>query len=751
MTDAGFFKGTSAEQDARFADKKKKLMKTMKFGENLSQKVDMSKINLESIRPWIVKRITELLNFEDEVVCDYIFNQLEDLHPDPKEIQINITGFLNGKNARIFLSELWDLLLSAMQTPDGVPAAFLEAKKEEIAKRQEEEKQVQHEMKRREDELIVRGTNRLVNPPPMEQTDSQLRIPPTKSNGMSEAAELKVSSTRNRSVSRTSSPSSPRSRVPAKESREKPDKKTSRSRRDDSSSSRSPEPSRHRRRRHHSSSDRSSIEKDRHSRSRHRHRRSRSRSKVEQKPKSPVGDWRKDLMAGRRRSPPEMPESSYYGNEKHSKSHKHSKKHEKRKRSRKSHHKSPDDHRSHRHGYDGDTRTHGIPETDERDVRSGYLEHSRKDGFDENYRRYEGPDPPDHYDYRSSGGRHMHDSGSHNHNISPRSSRTRLRESERSVRDYNRHRIQEEDDANTYVRRHQAEKREISPMRSSNTSLAKRQENRLPSPEGPSLPPVVSKRPADVKVVESVVTKRSKRKVSESSSSSSSSSTTGSSSSSSSSSGSSSGGDGSSGSGSSSDDSDDDDDGEAPQAKIEQPPPKVKIPTREPTPEGPALPPELVCPTQPEGPDLPPTVEQTMEWSENPVHPGSSSPSSASSGSSSDDDENNEGSGSSSSGSSDDSSSDSSSSSSRSSSNSSSESDDDDEPSQKRVKSKKNGKQHAKTHEKNHLSPEGPALPPSIPSSNNKKMERRESVEEVLRQRALESLLRSSRKRRSSP
>ncbi|CAH8865581.1 unnamed protein product [Trichobilharzia szidati] len=740
MTDAGFFKGTSAEQDARFADKKKKLMKTMKFGENLSQKVDMTKINLESIRPWIVKRITELLNFEDEVVCDYIFNQLEDRHPDPKEIQINITGFLNGKNARIFLSELWDLLISAMQTPDGVPAAFLEAKKEEIAKRQEEEKQVQHEMKRREDELTVRGgTNRLVNPPVPEQTDSQQRIPPTKSNGMSEAAEVKVSSTRNRSVSRTSSPPSPRSRVPAKESREKPDKKTSRSRRDDSSSSRSPEP-RHRRRRHHSSSERSSVERDRHSRSRRRHRRSRSRSKAEQKPKSPVGDWRKDLMAGRRRSPPEMPESSYYGNEKHSKSHKHSKKHEKRRRSHKSHRKSPDDRRSHRHGYDEDTRTHGMAETNDRDVRSGYLEHPRKDGFDENYRRYEGPDPPDHYDYRSYGGRHRHDSESHNHNISPRSSRTRLRESERSVRDHNRHRIQEEDDANAYVRRHQAEKREISPMRSSNTSLAKRQENRLPSPEGPSLPPVVAKRPADVKVVESVIKKRPKRKVSESSSSSSSSSTTGSSSSSSSSSGSSSGSDGSS--------SDDSDDGEA-QAKIEQPP-KVKTPSREPTPEGPALPPELVSPTQPEGPDLPPAVEQTMEWSENPVHPGSSSPSSASSGSSSDDDddENNEGSGSSSSGSSD--SSPGSGSSSSSSSSSSSESDDD-EPSQKRVKSKKNGKQHAKSHDKNHLSPEGPALPPSIPSSNNKKMERRESVEEVLRQRALESLLRSSRKRRSSP
>lgn len=37
----------------------------------------MTKINLSSIRPWIIKRVTELLNFEDEVVCDYVFNQLE--------------------------------------------------------------------------------------------------------------------------------------------------------------------------------------------------------------------------------------------------------------------------------------------------------------------------------------------------------------------------------------------------------------------------------------------------------------------------------------------------------------------------------------------------------------------------------------------------------------------------------------------------------------------------------------------------
>jgi serine/arginine repetitive matrix protein 1 len=41
MTDAGFFKGTSADQDSRFSDKNKKLMKTMKFADNIDKKVNI--------------------------------------------------------------------------------------------------------------------------------------------------------------------------------------------------------------------------------------------------------------------------------------------------------------------------------------------------------------------------------------------------------------------------------------------------------------------------------------------------------------------------------------------------------------------------------------------------------------------------------------------------------------------------------------------------------------------------------------
>lgn len=57
-------------------------------------------------------------------------------NPDPKDMQINLTGFLNPKNSRIFIQELWELLCSAQDNISGIPAQFVEQKKEEIKKRQ---------------------------------------------------------------------------------------------------------------------------------------------------------------------------------------------------------------------------------------------------------------------------------------------------------------------------------------------------------------------------------------------------------------------------------------------------------------------------------------------------------------------------------------------------------------------------------------------------------------------------------------
>lgn len=55
-------------------------------------------------------------------------------------MQINMTGFLNGKNARQFMDELWALLLSAQESETGIPYEFIQQKKEEMIKREEDSK-----------------------------------------------------------------------------------------------------------------------------------------------------------------------------------------------------------------------------------------------------------------------------------------------------------------------------------------------------------------------------------------------------------------------------------------------------------------------------------------------------------------------------------------------------------------------------------------------------------------------------------
>lgn len=40
--------------------------------------VDMSKVKLDVLKPWIGKKITEILGWEDDVVVEFVVNQLEE-------------------------------------------------------------------------------------------------------------------------------------------------------------------------------------------------------------------------------------------------------------------------------------------------------------------------------------------------------------------------------------------------------------------------------------------------------------------------------------------------------------------------------------------------------------------------------------------------------------------------------------------------------------------------------------------------
>jgi serine/arginine repetitive matrix protein 1 len=44
----------------------------------LTRQVDLRKVNIQVLRPWIAKKVTEMIKFEDDVVVEYVFGMLED-------------------------------------------------------------------------------------------------------------------------------------------------------------------------------------------------------------------------------------------------------------------------------------------------------------------------------------------------------------------------------------------------------------------------------------------------------------------------------------------------------------------------------------------------------------------------------------------------------------------------------------------------------------------------------------------------
>ncbi|RWW74108.1 hypothetical protein BHE74_00017965 [Ensete ventricosum] len=166
----GFFRGTSAEQDTRFSNKQAKLLKSQKFAAGLDHPVDMTKVQMDVIKPWIATRVTELLGFEDEVLINFVYGLLDGKAcyyycVDGKQIQIQLTGFLE-KNTGKFMKELWGLLLSAQNNASGVPQQFLNAKEEEMKKRKVESDRITEEIQKRKEKEgrdFEQGSKRRMN------------------------------------------------------------------------------------------------------------------------------------------------------------------------------------------------------------------------------------------------------------------------------------------------------------------------------------------------------------------------------------------------------------------------------------------------------------------------------------------------------------------------------------------------------------------------------------------------------------
>ena len=85
------------------------------FDESLAvMKIELTSNDIDKLKPWICEKIAELLGKKkNDRLAKFVINQLEDEeHPDPRKIHTTLAGYLGGKNARIFMGELWKRLVA---------------------------------------------------------------------------------------------------------------------------------------------------------------------------------------------------------------------------------------------------------------------------------------------------------------------------------------------------------------------------------------------------------------------------------------------------------------------------------------------------------------------------------------------------------------------------------------------------------------------------------------------------------------
>jgi len=58
-------------------DVDKRLLRTTKFPPEFNVKVDMTKVNIPVIKKWVSDEIVKILQNEDDVVTDLVFNLIE--------------------------------------------------------------------------------------------------------------------------------------------------------------------------------------------------------------------------------------------------------------------------------------------------------------------------------------------------------------------------------------------------------------------------------------------------------------------------------------------------------------------------------------------------------------------------------------------------------------------------------------------------------------------------------------------------
>lgn len=130
-------RGTTYEQDPRYKDKESKMLASKQWPLEYEVEVNMQKVNLDIIKTWVTKQISDILGVEDDILVGLIVGALEESPPCAKKIHILIGEFLQNETQR-FVIRLWRLLSNAQNNELGVPQQFIEERREELVKKKRE-------------------------------------------------------------------------------------------------------------------------------------------------------------------------------------------------------------------------------------------------------------------------------------------------------------------------------------------------------------------------------------------------------------------------------------------------------------------------------------------------------------------------------------------------------------------------------------------------------------------------------------
>jgi hypothetical protein len=115
------------------------------FPPNLSKKCNVGRVHRTVIAHWIKQRVKLILGFNDDIVSSTAMHLFlpkpqdgsADPDMDPRRAQLDLEGFLGGREAALFASKLWTMMLDAQDSPSGIPKVLVEKKKEEMRRQRE--------------------------------------------------------------------------------------------------------------------------------------------------------------------------------------------------------------------------------------------------------------------------------------------------------------------------------------------------------------------------------------------------------------------------------------------------------------------------------------------------------------------------------------------------------------------------------------------------------------------------------------